>query len=127
MFGMGKIKVEAKDLRYTEKELKNIIEYYLGTPKIYKFCYENSIEFKEYVDNASEEMKKAIKKMHTGYYASHCQEPLVHLGTFGLSLVGKKIAENKEFKKLEETIKSEEFKTLFKNFDEIIIRSKLNI
>ena len=30
-------------------------------------------------------------------------------------------------KKLEETIKSEEFKTLFKNFDEIIIRSKLNI
>ena len=119
--------MEAKDLRYTEKELSNIIEYYLGTPKIYKFCYENSIEFKEYVDNASEEMKKAIKKMHTGYYASHCQEPLVHLGTFGLSLIGKKIAENKEIKKLEETIKSEEFKTLFKNFDEIIIRSKLNI
>ena len=79
------------------------------------------------MDNANDEMKKAIKKMHIGYYGAHSQEGLVHLGTFGLSLVGKKIAENKEFKKLEETIKSEEFKTLFKNFDEIIIRSKLNI
>lgn len=119
--------MEAKYLRYSEKEIEKIIEYYLGTPKIYKYCYQNSLEFKNYVDNASEETKKAIKKMHTGYYGAHCQEPLVHLGTFGLSLVGKKITENKEFKKLEETIKSEEFKTLFKNFDEIIIRSKLNI
>ena len=72
-------------------------------------------------------MQKAIKKMHMGYYGTHCQEPLVHLGTFGLSFVGKKIAENKEFKKLEETINGEEFKALFKNFDEIIFRSKMNI
>lgn len=119
--------MDAMNLKYTEKEINNIIEYYLGKPKIYKYCYENSPEFKNYVDNASEETKKAIKKMHVGYYGAHCQEPLVHLGTFGLSLVGKKIAENKEFKKLEETIKSEEFKTLFKNFDEIITRSKLKI
>lgn len=81
--------MDEKRLNYSEKEIQKIIEYYLGKPKIYKFCYENSIEFKKYVDNASEEMKKAIQKMHTGYYASHCQEPLVHLGTFGLSLVGK--------------------------------------
>lgn len=119
--------MDTKYLKYTEKEINNIIEYYLGKPQIYKYCYEHSLEFKNYVDNASDEIKKAIKKMHMGYYGAHCQEPLVHLGTFGLSLVGKKIAENKEFKKLEETIKSEEFKTLFKNFDEIIIRSKLNI
>lgn len=116
-----------KMLNYSEKELKNIIEYYLGKPKIYKYCYENSLEFKAYIDNASDEMKAAIKKMHNGYYAAHCQEPLVHLGTLGLSLIGKKIAENNEFKKLDETIKSEEFKILFKNFDEIIIRSKFGI
>lgn len=119
--------MDAKYLRYTEKEIENIIEYYLGTPKIYKFCYENSPEFKEYVDTASEKMKNSIKKMHTFYYAKHCKEPLVHIGTFGLSFVGKKFAENKEFKKLEETIKGEEFKTLFKNFNEIVYRSKINI
>ena len=119
--------MEAKYLNFDKKEMRHIIEYYLGTPKIYKFCYENSPEFREYVDNASDEMKKAIKKMHVGYYGAHCQDPLIHLGTFGLSFVGKKIAENKEFKKLEETIRSEEFKTLFKNFDEVVFRSNLNI
>lgn len=119
--------MDANNLNYTEKEIENIIEYYLGKPKIYKYCYENSPEFKEYIDNASEEMKAAIKKMHRGYYGTHCQDPLVHLGTFGLSLVGKKLAENKEFKRLEETIRTEEFKTLFKNFDLIVLKSKMNI
>ena len=30
--------MEAKYLRYSEKEIEKIIEYYLGTPKIYKYC-----------------------------------------------------------------------------------------
>ena len=119
--------MEAKDLRYTEKELMNIIEYYLGTPKIYKYCYENSHEFKEFVDGADENMKAAIKKMHRGYNMFHCKDPLVHLGTFGLSMVGKKIAEKRELDKLAETIKSDEFKTLFKNFNEITLRTNLAI
>ncbi len=117
--------MDARYLRYNKKELKRIVQYYLGTPKIYKYCYEHSPEFKEFIDNADDSLKAAIKKMHTGYYASKCQEPLVHLGTFGLSLVGKKIAEKKEFAKLEETIKSDEFKTLFKNYYEIALRANL--
>ena len=116
--------MEAKDLRYTEKELSKIIEYYLGTPQIYKYCYENSSEFKEFVDGADENMKAAIKKMHRGYNMLHCKDSLVHLGTFGLSMVGKKIAEKRELDKLDEAIRSDEFKTLFKNFNEITLRTK---
>ncbi|MBQ8550166.1 MAG: hypothetical protein IJ426_02375 [Clostridia bacterium] len=112
--------MEVRYLRYTLKEFQNIIEYYLGTPKIYKYCYEKSSEFKEFVDNINESRKKEIKKLHMAYYAVNCKEPLVHLGTFGLSFLGKKIAENKEFQKLDETINSDEFKTLFTRFDEVL-------
>lgn len=112
--------MEARYLRYTVKEFNRIIEYYIGTPKIYKYCYENSKEFKNFIDNINDSRKKKIKSMHVGYYGVHCREPLAHLGTFGLSFVGKKLAENKEFKKLDETINSDEFKTLFKNFDEVL-------
>lgn len=119
--------MDTKYLNYSKKDIKRINEYYLGNPKIYKYCYENSPEFKSFIDNANDELKSAIKKMQTAYYASHCQEPLVHLGTFGLSLVGKKIAEKKEFDKLDETIRSEEFRTLFKNYYEIVLRSELNL
>ena len=113
--------MEAKDLRYTVKEINKIIEYYLGTPKIYKYCYENSKEFKGFIDNISDSRRKKIKAMHIGYRAAHSSEALAHLGTFGLSFLGKKLADNKEFKKLEVTINSDEFKTLFKNFDAVLV------
>ena len=119
--------MEANDLKYTNEELNNLIEYYLGTPKVYNYCYENSPEFKKFVDNADDEMKSAIKKMHTGYNMLHCKDALVHLGSFGLSWVGKKIAESREFAKLDETIKSDEFKILFENFNEIVLRNKFDI
>ena len=112
--------MEIRYLRYTAKELSRIIEYYIGTPKIYKYCYENSEEFKNFIDNATEIRKKKIKTLHTAYHCAHCREPLVHLATFGLSFGGKKLAEKKEFKELDETIKGDEFKTLFSKFDEVL-------
>lgn len=118
--------MDARYLNYTKKDIQRLIEYYLGTPRIYNYCYENSKEFREFVDNANEEMKAAIKKMHRAHYISRCQEPLAHIGTFGLSLIGKKLAENKELKRLEETIKGEEFKTFFKNFNDVVLLSEIN-
>ena len=54
--------MDVKYLKYTEKEFNQIIKYYIGTPKIYKYCYEHSPEFKEFIDNSNDEFKKAIKK-----------------------------------------------------------------
>ena len=55
--------MEARYLRYTVKEFNRIIEYYIGTPKIYKYCYENSKEFKNFIDNINDSRKKKIKSI----------------------------------------------------------------
>lgn len=111
--------MDVKYLKYTEKEFNQIIKYYIGTPKIYKYCYEHSPEFKEFIDNSNDEFKKAIKKMHLGHSGLAVRDTLVHISTMGLSLIGQSRAEKKEFAKLDEIIKSDEFKTLFKNFYEV--------
>ena len=76
------------------------------------------------MDNADDDVKKAIKKMHLANYGKCCSESVFHLATCGLSFAAKKIAEKKEFAKLEQTIKTEEFKTLFSNFYEITLRAQ---
>ena len=90
-----------------------------------KYCYENSPEFKEYVDNANEKMTHSIKTMHKYYYGSHVQEYLLHFATMGLTLLFKKLREKKEFAKLKKTIQSDEFKTLFSNFDTVLLNNKI--
>ena len=35
-----------------DRELSRIFEYYLADPDIYNYCYENSEEFRFFIDNA---------------------------------------------------------------------------
>ena len=107
----------------TDKELSRILEYYCANPTIYEYCYENSPEFKFFIDNANDELKENFKKMQKAYRASHCRDGLTHIGTFGLSLVGKKISQNNELKRVAEKIETEEFKEFFKNLGELLKKS----
>ncbi len=117
--------MEIRDLRFTAKELNRMIEYYIGTPHVYKFCYENSVEFRWFIDTANEERRRKIKLLHTGNYFSRASEPLWHLATGGLSLAAQAIKRNKEYKELEETINSKTFKMLFLNFDKVLAQNGL--
>lgn len=116
--------MDPKYLIYSQKEIESIVKYYLGTPDIYKYCYNNSPEFKFFVDNANEKLKKNIKQMHTAYHLSHIHEYLMHCATMGISLIIKKLLELKKFSDLKKTIESDEFKTLFQNFDTVLLYNK---
>ena len=43
--------MEIKTEEITEKELRSILEFYFGKLYIYNYCYKNSLEFKNFIDN----------------------------------------------------------------------------
>lgn len=107
-------------LRYSNKYINSIIRYYIGTPKIYRYCYKNCTEFRDFIDNSNDERKKTIRSLHRSYRMVHCRDPLVFIGTCGIAFLIKKIGDLIEYKKVNKTIQGDEFKTLFGNFDEVL-------
>ena len=63
--------------------------------------------------------------MHRCYRLSRINEPFFHMMTFGISYVFKKIAQKREFDRLRNIIDGDEFKTFFKNFNNIALRIQM--
>lgn len=118
--------MEIVSLEFTRKEFNHILEFYFGKKYIYKYCYENSAEFKRFIDGCSEERLNKIKKLQLAETLSHAKRPLLALGTYGMSAVATKIHHNKQLKELENTIQTDAFKTLFSNFDAVLLNNDLS-
>ena len=118
--------MEILSLTFTRREFNNILEFYFGKKYIYTFCYENSPEFKKFIDTCSAERLNKIKKLQLSETLSHARRPLLALGTYGLSAVATKIHHNKQLKELEYTIQSDSFKILFSNFDAVLLNNNLS-
>ena len=118
--------MEMISLEFTKKEFDRMLEFYLGKKYIYKFCYENSVEFKEFIENCSEERLNKIKKLQLAETLSHARRPLLALGTYGMSAIAIKIHHDKQLKELAYTIKTDQFKTLFSNFDAVLLNNDLS-
>ena len=118
--------MEIISMKFTAKEFSKILEFYFGKKYIYNFCYENSKEFKNFIDNCSAERLNKIKKLQLAETLSHAKAPLLALGTYVMSAIATKIHHNKQLKELETTIQSAQFKTLFSNFDNVLLNNDLS-
>lgn len=122
----GLQKMEIVNLNFTRKEFNNLLEFYLGKKYIFNFCYENSKEFKAFIDNCSEERLKKIKKLQTAETLSHANRPLWALATCGATAIATKAHHDKQLKELANTIQTDSFKTLFSNFDLVLLNNNLS-
>lgn len=87
------------NLWFTQVEFDALMKYYFGCSRVYEFCYENSEQFKTFVDKSDERRSEKIKAlMH-----SVVNEPK--------NLEGE----------LNSIISSKEFKNLFSRFDEVLL------
>ena len=118
--------MEIVSMEFTKKEFNHILEFYFGKKYIYNFCYENSAEFKSFIDNCSEERMNKIKKLQLAESLSHAKRPLLAVATYGMSAVATKMHHNKQLKELEYTIQTEAFKNLFANFDAVLLNNDLS-
>ncbi len=118
--------MEINNMIFTKKEFNQMLEFYFGKKYIYNFCYENSTEFKQFIDNCSEERLNKIKKLQLAETLSHARRPLLALSTYGMSAVAEKLHHNKQLKELSSTIKTDAFKTLFSDFDNILLNNDLS-
>jgi len=106
---------------FNEKDLEKIIELYVINPDVYKYAYENCDEYKIFIDNLDEDMKRRIEfaRKANGFSnkAGKFRNGLIHASTFGLSYgVSKLFSINKKSKEqmIKETVESHEFKELFR-------------
>lgn len=112
--------LEIKTEEITEKELKSILEFYFGKLYIYNYCYKNSLEFKNFIDNCSEERRRKIKKLQFTY----AKRPIITLD-IGMSADKLKQLHDNQLKELLYIIQSDSFKTFFSDFDNILLSNKL--
>jgi len=118
--------MEVISLEYTRREFDHLLEFYFGKKYIYKYCYVNSKEFKNFIDNCSEERLNKIKGLQLSETLSHARRPLLAMATYGMSAVATKIHHDKQLKELSETIQTDSFKTLFSNFDAVLLHNDLS-
>lgn len=118
--------MEIFSLTFTKREFNNLLEFYFGKKYIYKFCYENSPEFKEFIDKCSHSRLEKIKRLQLAETLSHARRPILAVATYGMSAVATKIHHDKQLKELADTIKTDSFKTLFSNFDLVLLNNNLS-
>ena len=112
--------MEISDCNYSFDELKKIVEYYVVTPHIYKYCYKNSPEFKNFIDSRSKEDLASFKQLQSMYKESN--RPRNYFLLNGEFYSTKKKRDKLELEKLPEKIASEEFKFFFSHYDEIMMQ-----
>ena len=118
--------MEIVSLEFTKKEFDRIIGFYFCKKYIFDFCYENSPEFKNFIDNCSEDRLKTIKKLQRLTTLSHAKRPVWALATMGATAIATKVHHDKQLKELANTIQTDAFKTLFSNFDLVLLNNNLS-
>ena len=118
-------KYTEEDIMFTEKDMQRIIEIYIINPDVYDYAYEHCEEYKKFSDNLPDKVKKNFKmarngaRMYNG--ANKLRAGLFHAGTFGLSYgVSKllKIGQKSKADIIKEEVESENFKSIFREFNE---------
>ena len=109
--------MEVSDFNYTFDELMQIVNYFLATPHIYKYCYKNSPEFRGFINSRSKDELDFYKQQHAIYKTLN--RPRDYCLLHGELYRTKKKRDRLELEVLSEQIESEEFKFIFTHFDEI--------
>lgn len=103
------------------KDLEKIFEAYVCDSDVYEYAYANCAEYRNFIDNMNDDVKKKIRIAHTGWKVSNgaekFREGLFHAGTFGLSFGIKKLMNIKKKSKKEmiiELVESDDFVNFFR-------------
>ena len=108
-----------QEIKELERRVRYAYENYICEPDVYKYAYENSKEFRRYINSLPEERMEKIKRAHAALSVSNgvhnLRKGMIHASTFGLSFLAEKALFKSKKQKIIEIVESEEFATLFNN------------